>query len=118
MLSPSPTPSPSLLISLLLLTWLDLSIIILDEPSAKTTRDQPPVAGPPSAITPPLSLKQPQGQGDSGSGLEDDECQEIVRIVEKRRTSRGDEYKVRWKSTWLPGSELRSAQRLVFCTGV
>ncbi len=36
-----------------------------------------------------------------------------MRIVGKRRTSRGDEYKVRWKSTWLPGSELRSAQRLV-----
>lgn len=82
---------PSLLIGLLLLTWLDLSIIILDEPSAKTTRDQPPVAGPPSAITPPLS-QQPQGQGDSGS--EDDEW-EIVRIVGKRRTSRGDEYMVR-----------------------
>jgi len=63
---PNP-PQPSLLIGLLLLTWLDLSIIVLDEPSAKTTRDQPPVAGPPSAITPPLS-QQPQGQGDSGSG--------------------------------------------------
>ena len=37
---PNP-PQPSLLIGLLLLTWLDLSIIILDEPSAETTRDQP-----------------------------------------------------------------------------
>ncbi len=68
-------------------------------------------ASPPNAITPPLP-QQSQGQGGSVSDKEDGKW-EIVRIVTKRRRRGGDEYKVRWKSTWLPESELGNAQRLV-----
>ena len=53
----------------------------------------PPVAGPPSATTLPLS-QQPQGEVHLATDTEDDEW-EIVKIVGKRRTKRGDEYKVR-----------------------
>ena len=38
---------------------------------------------------------------------------EIERIVGKRRTRRGYEYKVRWQDTWLLRSELGNAQGLV-----
>ncbi len=68
-------------------------------------------ASPPSAITPPLR-PQPQGQEGSAWDEEDDEW-EIVRLVGERRRKGGDEYQVRWKSTWLPESELGNAQRLV-----
>jgi len=36
-----------------------------------------------------------------------------VRIVDKRWTRRGCEYKVHWKNTWMFNSELRNATRLV-----
>lgn len=36
-----------------------------------------------------------------------------MRIIGKRRTSKGVEYKVCWKSTWKPTSELEKAQRVV-----
>jgi len=65
----------------------------------------------PSAITPPLP-QQPDEQGDSTSDKEDDDW-EIVRIIRKRRRRGADEYKVRWKSSWLPRSELGNAKRLV-----
>ena len=38
---------------------------------------------------------------------------EIAKIVGKRRARKGHEYKVRWKSTWLPRSELWNAWRLL-----
>ena len=38
---------------------------------------------------------------------------EIEKIVGKRRTRRGCEYKVRWQDTWLPESELGYAQGLL-----
>lgn len=56
------------------------------------------------------SSEQPQDQG--GSAL-DKEDWEIVKILGKRRTGRCNEYKVRWKSTWLRRSELGNAQRLL-----
>ena len=59
-------------------------------------------------VTPPL-LKQPQDQ----EGLiSDEEEWEIVKIVGKRRTSKGYEYKIRWKNTWLLERELGNAQGL------
>ncbi len=36
-----------------------------------------------------------------------------MKIVGKRPTRSGYEYNVRWKNTWLPGSELGNAQELL-----
>ena len=61
-------------------------------------------ARPPRPVTPPLSQQSP---GKGGSALikeeedHDDEW-EVLRIIGKRRTNKGDEYMVRWKSTWNP----------------
>ena len=44
--------------------------------------------------------------------LEEDEW-EIRKIVCKRRVGKEYEYRVRWRDTWLPRSELGKAQRLV-----
>lgn len=60
-------------------------------------------------VTPPL-LKQPQDQEGS---ISDEEEWEIVKIVGKRRTSKGYEYKIRWKKTWLLERELGNAQGLL-----
>lgn len=38
---------------------------------------------------------------------------EIVKIVDKRWTGRGSEYKVCWEETWLLESELGNAQELL-----
>ena len=38
---------------------------------------------------------------------------EIVKIVGRRRTSKGYEYKIRWKNTWLLERELGNAQGLL-----
>ena len=55
----------------------------------------------------------PKGrQGQRGLVLNRDEW-EIERIVDKRHTRRGCEYKVRWQDTWLLGSELGNAQELI-----
>jgi len=62
-----------------------------------------------TAATPPSS-EQPQDQG--GSAL-DKEDWEIVKILGKRRIGKYNEYRVRWKSTWLHRSELGNAQRLL-----
>jgi len=62
-----------------------------------------------TAATPPSS-KHSQDQG--GSAL-DKEDWEIIKILGQRRTGRCNEYKVRWKSTWLRQSELGNAQRLL-----
>ena len=66
---------------------------------------------PPHAITvtPPLP-EQPQDQGSSAL---DEEEWEVVRIVGKRQRAKGYEYKVCWKKTWLPESELGNAQELL-----
>ena len=66
------------------------------------------VASPPSPITPPLS---PQSQAQN-TALEEQEW-EITKIVSKRRAGKGFEYKVHWKNTWLPKSELGNARRLL-----
>jgi len=62
-----------------------------------------------TAATPPSS-EQSQDQG--GSVL-DKEDWEIVKILGKRRIGKSNEYKVRWKSTWLHRSELGNAQQLL-----
>ena len=71
-------------------------------------------ASPPRPITPPLSQQSP---GQEGSALDKEEDHDdewkILRIIGKRRTSKGNEYRVRWKSTWKPETELGNAQRLV-----
>jgi hypothetical protein len=67
-----------------------------------------PVADPPSAATP-----SPPQQGEARTpALALDEW-EVRRIVGKRRVGKRFEYKVRWKDTWLPRSELANAQRLL-----
>jgi len=58
-----------------------------------------------------LAPDQPQGQG-GGAEVEEQEW-EVIKILDKRETSSGTEYKVCWKSTWLPRSELGSARRLL-----
>lgn len=69
------------------------------------------VASPPSDITPLLSRQsEPRIPA-----FEQDEW-EIRKIVGKRRVGKGYEYKVRWKDTWLPRSELGNAQRLLRST--
>ena len=66
---------------------------------------------PPHAITvPPPLAERPQDQGDLVSNEEE---WEIARIVGKRRRGKGYEYKVCWKKTWLPESELGNAQELL-----
>lgn len=62
----------------------------------------------PSASTPPL----PQPSEAQTCVLEEEEW-EIRKIVGKRRVGKGYEYKVRWRDTWLPRSELGNAQRVL-----
>ena len=70
------------------------------------------IVGSADAVTTiPLTPKQLQGQG-SRAEVEEQEW-EVIKILDKRKTRSGTEYRVRWKSTWLPGSELGSAQRLL-----
>ena len=54
--------------------------------------------------------KGPPGQHVSISHREE---WEIEKIVGKRRTQRGYEYKVRWQDTWLPENELEHALGLM-----
>ena len=61
--------------------------------------------------TRPFAPDQPQSQGDRAE-VEEQEW-EVIKILDKRATRSGTEYKVRWKSTWLPRSELGSARRLL-----
>ena len=67
----------------------------------------PAVPSPPSASTPPL----PQQSETPTSALEEE--WEIRKIIGKRRAGRGYEYRVRWRDTWLPRSELGNARRLL-----
>ena len=55
----------------------------------------------------------PKGrQGQHGS-VSHKEGWEIEKIVGKRCTSKGFEYKVRWQDTWLPESEVETALELM-----
>ena len=58
----------------------------------------------------PRIPKQPE---DRGASALDEEEWEIVRIVDKRWTESGYEYKVRWEETWLLESELGNEQELL-----
>ena len=66
------------------------------------------VGSPPSATTPP-----PPRQSEAGLSLLEEEEWEVRRILGKRWVEKGSEYKVRWKDTWLPRSQLANAQRLL-----
>ena len=59
------------------------------------------------------TLPSPEREGQRGLAQDEEEDWEIVKIVRKRRTRKGCEYKVRWKNTWMSDSELRNAARLV-----
>ena len=61
-----------------------------------------------TTITSPL----PERSQVQGSLVSDEEW-EIKRIVDKRQSEKGYEYKVCWKKTWLPESELGNAQELL-----
>ncbi|MCJ1386983.1 hypothetical protein MMC17_010112 [Xylographa soralifera] len=63
------------------------------------------------AATSPLPLKQAQEHGDE-SQVEEPEW-EIKKILARRKTLSGSEYKVQWKDTWLPKSGLGKAQKLL-----
>ena len=67
----------------------------------------PAVPSPRSAATPPL-FQQAEAPI---SALEEE--WEITKIIGKRRTRKGYEYKVRWRNTWLHRSELGNARRLL-----
>ena len=59
----------------------------------------------------PCPLERSQGQ--PYPTLHEGEEWEIVRILSKRRIGKSYEYKVRWRSTWLPKSALGNAQALL-----
>lgn len=67
-----------------------------------------PVADFPSTTSPP-----PPQQSEASTPLCEQDEWEVRRIVGKRRTEMGYEYKVRWRDTWLPKSELGNARRLL-----
>ena len=67
----------------------------------------PAVPSPRSATTPPLSR-----QSEAPTSALEEEW-EIRKIIGKRRTGKGYEYKVRWRNTWLQRSELGNARRLL-----
>lgn len=48
--------------------------------------------------------------------LDKEEDWEIKKIIDKRRVAKGNEYKVRWRDTWLPESEVGKSTGTV--TGV
>ena len=58
-----------------------------------------------------LPLEQAQEDGDEVQIKESE--WEIKKILDRRETMSGTEYKVRWKNTWLPKDELGNARRLV-----
>ena len=63
------------------------------------------------AATSPPPLEQAQEDGDE---VQIKESQwEIKKILDRRQTMSGIEYKVRWKNTWLPKGGLGNARKLV-----
>jgi len=58
------------------------------------------------------SFKRTADTAGLNEGEEEQEW-EIIRILNKRRTREGQEYKVRWEDTWLRRSELGNAQELL-----
>ncbi len=64
-----------------------------------------------ATATRPFAPEQSQGQG--GRAEAEEQEWEVIKILDKRETRSGTEYKVRWKSTWLPRSELGSTRRLL-----
>ena len=65
----------------------------------------------PSGVTATSPFPEREGQRDLAQDEEED--WEIVKIVGKRWTRKGCQYKVRWKDTWMSDSELSNAARLV-----
>ncbi len=65
-----------------------------------------------ATATIPFAPEQHQGQGGPAE-IEEQEW-EVTKILDKRETRSGTQYRVRWKSTWLPRSELGNAQKLLW----
>ena len=65
-----------------------------------------------ATATRPFAPEQPQGQG--GPAEVEKQEWEVTKILDKRETGLGTEYRVRWKSTWLLRSELGNARRLLW----
>ena len=70
------------------------------------------VASPPGGTPPPPSPQSSASYNTLEEEVEEEEW-EISKIIGKRRAGRSCEYKVRWRSTWLPRSELGNAQQLL-----
>ena len=64
-----------------------------------------------ATATRPLANEQHQGP-DGPAEIEEQEW-EITEILDKRVAGSETEYRVRWKDTWLPKSELGNAQEVV-----
>ena len=64
-----------------------------------------------ATATRPLGTEQHQGPG--GPAEVEEQVWEITEILEKRAAGSEMEYRVRWKDTWLPRSELGNAQGLL-----
>ena len=60
----------------------------------------------------PFAPEQHQGQG--GPAEVEKQEWEVTKILDKRETRSGTQYRVRWKSTWLSRSELGNAQKLLW----
>lgn len=77
-----------------------------DAPSLKGARNHQP-----RSKASPSRHKRASGQ--SKPAHMESQQWEIRKVISKRRTRRGWEYKVGWANSWLPRSELRNASRLV-----
>ena len=77
-----------------------------DAPSLKGARNHQP-----RSKASPSRHKRASGQ--SKPAHMESQQWEIRKVISKRRTRRGWEYKVGWANSWLPRSELENASRLV-----
>ncbi len=62
-----------------------------------------------------IILFAPEQHQDQGGSAEVEKQEwKVTKILDKRETRSGTQYRVRWKSTWLPRSELENAQKLLW----
>jgi len=71
------------------------------------------VASSPSTSPPSASPSAPAQRSEAPTPALEEEEWEIRRIVGKRRAGKDDDYKVRWKDTWMAKCELAIAKRLL-----
>ena len=65
------------------------------------------------SASPPLPAQPSPARAPALEEEGEEEEWEIRKIVGKRRAGKDNEYRVRWKDTWLSKSELGNAQRLL-----